>query len=167
MVEGEKGMTISRKGFIIVVILALAAICAFVLFRYILVSEEDRIRKVIYQGKEAIEQEDLEGVMTQISRYYRDEYGLNYLAVRGVFQRVFKEFDDINIRIEGMTIEIADNGEGTVDLITWATAQGPDKIRYIVGGSHEPCEVIITLDKERGSWRVNSTKGIRTEELFW
>jgi len=153
-----------RKRLILLVILA--AICVFVLFKYILVSDEERIRKALYQGKAAIEKEDLQGVMAQVSRYYRDEYGFNYLGVRALFNWVFEEFDDIAIHVEGMEVEISEKGGGKATLRTWATARGRDKTGYIVGGSQQPCRVVITLKKDRGSWRVIKAQGVVPGEVF-
>jgi len=164
VVEGEERMRGSRRRLILLVIVAAASI--FVLLKHILVSDEERIRKVLSEGKAAIEREDLQGVMTQVSHYYRDEYGLNYLGVRALFKWVFEEFDDIAIHVEGMEVEILENDKGKATLLTWATAKGRDKTGYIVGGAQQPCRVIITLEKERGKWRVIRATGVKPGEVF-
>jgi hypothetical protein len=165
MVEGEKGMRISRKTARNVVIL-LAAVACFFLLRHILVSDEARIKRVIYNGKAAIEKKDIEGVMEQVSRSYHDDYGLNKVAIYALFQRVFHQFDAINIRIEEMEITINENKQGRATILTWATARMQDKTGYIVGSSDKPCRVTFTLQKERGTWRVIKTEGIAPEEIF-
>jgi hypothetical protein len=165
MVEGEKGMRISRKKARNIVIIV-AAVGCFFLLKHILVSDEARIKRVIYQGKAAIEKKDIEGVMEQVSRSYRDDYGLNKLAIFALFQRVFHEFDAINIRIEEMEITINENKQGRATILTWATARMQDKTGYIVGSSDKPCKVTFTLIKERGKWRVIKTEGIAPEEIF-
>jgi hypothetical protein len=165
MVEGEKRMKISRKKAMSVVIL-LAAVGCFFLLKHILVTDEARIKRVIYQGKEAIEKKDIEGVMEQVSRTYQDDYGLNKVAIYALFQRVFHQFDDINIRIEEMQITISENKQGRATILTWATARMQDKTGYIVGSSERPCQVTFTLIKERGKWRVIKAEGIAPEEIF-
>jgi hypothetical protein len=165
MVEGEKGMKISRKKARNVVIV-LAAIGCFFLFKHLLVSDETRIKRVIYQGKEAVEKKDIEGVLEQVSRSYQDDYGLNKVAIMALFQRVFHQFDAINIRIEEMQITISENKQGRATMLTWATARAQDKTGYIVGSSEQPCQVTFTLAKEGGRWRVIKTEGIAPEEIF-
>jgi ketosteroid isomerase-like protein len=165
MVEGEKGMRISRKKAMNVV-MVLAAIGCFFLVKHILVSDEARIKRVIYDGKAAIEKKDIEGVLEQVSRAYRDDYGLNKVAIMALFQRVFHEFDDINIRIEEMQITINENKQGRATILTWATAREQDKTGYIVGSAERPCQVTFTLAKEGGRWRVIKTEGIAPEEIF-
>lgn len=120
----------------------LAAICVFVVFKYFLISDEEKIKKVLYQGKEAIEKEDLEGVMSHVSRYYRDEYGFNYLGVRSLFHWVFEQFDDIAIHVEGIEVDVVEKKKGVATLRTWATARGPDKAGYMVGASQQPRQVL-------------------------
>ena len=158
-------MRISRKKAMNVVIL-LAAVGCFFLLKHILVTDEARIKRVIYDGKAAIEKKDIEGVIEQVSRSYQDDYGLNKVAIMALFQRVFHQFDDINIRIEEMQITIGENKQGRATILTWATARTQDKTGYIVGSSERPCQVTFTLVKERGKWRVIKTEGIAPEEIF-
>jgi hypothetical protein len=165
MVEGEKRMRISRKKAINIVII-LAAVGCFFLLKNILVSDEARIKRVIYNGKAAIEKKDIEGVMEQVSRSYRDDYGLNKVAIYALFQRVFHEFDAIDIRIEEMEITVGENKQGRATILTWATARTGDKTGYIAGSSEKPWKVTFTLVKEGSKWRVIKTEGIQPEEIF-
>ncbi|MCJ7547278.1 MAG: nuclear transport factor 2 family protein [Deltaproteobacteria bacterium] len=158
-------MRISRKKAMNVV-MVLAAIGCFFLLKHILVSDEGRIKRVIYDGKTAIEKKDIEKVMEQVSRSYQDDYGLNKFAIFALFKRVFQEFDDINIRIEEMQITINENKQGRATILTWATAREQDKTGYIVGSAEQPCQVTFTLAKEGGRWRVIKTEGIAPEEIF-
>jgi ketosteroid isomerase-like protein len=165
MVEGKKGMRISSKKARTVIIL-LAAIGCFFLLKHILVTDEARIKRVIYDGKAAIEKKDIEGVMEQVSRSYQDDYGLNKVAIYALFQRVFHQFDEIDIRIEEIEITINENKQGRAAILTWATARTGDKTGYIAGSSEKPWHVTFTLQKERGKWRVINTEGIVPEEIF-
>ncbi len=165
MVEGEKGMRISRKKAMNVVIL-LAAVGCFFLLKHILVTDEARIKRVIYDGKAAIEKKDIEGVMEQVSRSYQDDYGLNKVAIYALFQRIFHQFDEIDIRIEEIEITINENKQGRATILTWATARTGDKTGYIAGSSEQPWKVTFTLAKEGGKWRVIKTEGIVPEEIF-
>ena len=158
-------MTLGRKGKTVLILLA--AVACFVLIKYIIISDETRIRRVIYKGKTAIEQEDFEGALKHVSRDYRDDYGLNKVAIAGILKRLFKEFDAIAIHVKGMEVEIAEGGLGQATLFTWVTAQVDDGVGYIVGSSENPSRVIFTLAKEKGRWRVVRTEGVDpSEELL-
>ncbi len=165
MVEGAKGMRISSKKAKAIIIL-LAAIGCFFLLKHLLITDEARIKRVIYNGKAAIEKEDIEGVMEQVSRTYQDDYGLNKVAIFALFKRVFSEFDDINIRIEEIEITIGENKQGRATILTWATARTGAKTGYIAGSSEKPWRVTFTLAKEGSKWRVIKTEGIAPEEIF-
>jgi ketosteroid isomerase-like protein len=164
MVEGEKGMRINRKTVVIFCVIAAAVGCYF-LVRHFLITDEDRIRRVVYQGKAAIEQKDIEGVMEHVSRQYQDDYGLNKVAIMMIFQRVFHEFDAITIHVEELQIEIDEQKQGHVHLLTWATVRTQDKTAYLVGSSQEPCAMTLTLEKEGGNWRVIKAAGVNPEEM--
>jgi hypothetical protein len=155
-------MTLGRRGRTVLILLA--AVACFVLIKYILISDEARIRRVIYKGKAAIEQEDFEGALKHVSRDYRDDYGLNKVAIAAILKRLFKEFDNIAIHVKGMDVEIAEGGLGKATLFTWVTAQLGEEVGYIVGDAETPSRVIFTLAKERGRWRVVRTEGVEPEE---
>jgi hypothetical protein len=157
-------MTLGRRGKTVLIIMAAAA--CFLLIKYIIISDETRIRRVIYKGKAAIEQEDFEGALRHVSREYQDDYGLNKVAIAAILQRLFKEFDTIAIHVKVMEVEIAEGGLGKATLSTWVTAHMGDEVGYIVGSAEEPSRVIFTLAKERGRWRVVGTEGVEPAQEF-
>jgi hypothetical protein len=164
MVEGEKGMTLGKKGKTVLIIMA--AVAAVILIKYLLVSDEARIKKVIYKGKAAIEQEDFEGALKHVSRDYQDDYGLNKMAIAALLKRLYAQFDDISIHVEWMEVEILERGLGQAALLTWVTAQGREGAGYIVGNAKTPNRVVFTLAKEGTHWRVVKTEGVEPEEEF-
>jgi hypothetical protein len=164
MVEGKKVITIGKKGKTVLVIIAVVA--AFILIKYLLVSDEARIKKVIYKGKAAIEQEDFERALTLVSRDYQDEYGLNKMAIAALLKRLYAQFDDIKIYVEWMEVEILEKGVGQAAILTWVTAQWGEDVGYIVGNAEIPRRVVFTLAKEGKNWRVVKTEGVEPEEEF-
>ena len=144
----------------------LAAITFFFLMRHFLVSDEDRIKGVIYHGRAAIEREDFEGALKYVSRDYRDEYGLNKMAIAAILKRLYAEFDDIAIQVEAMEVTILENDQGRAAFNTWVTFRTEDGIGYLVGSFEEPCQVVFTLAKEGGKWRVIKVEGITPEGVY-
>lgn len=156
-------MRMSRKsGKTILVILVI--IGCFLLFKYVLVSDEARIRRVISQGKAAIEKEDFEKALKLVSRDYQDDFGLNKLAVAALLKRLFHEFDAIEIHIEEMEVEVREQGLGQATLLTWVTARMQDQTGFICGSTEEPCRVTFFLAKEGGRWLVTKVTGVEPEE---
>jgi hypothetical protein len=165
MVERKKRMTIGKTGKTVLIIMA--AVAAFILIKYLLVSDEARIKKVIYKGKAAIEQEDFEGALTHVSRDYQDDYGLNKMAIAALLKRLYAQFDDITIHVESMEIEIMENGLGQASLLTWVTAKLGGETGYIVGNAENPSRVIFILAKEGKQWRVVKSEGVEPVEGLW
>jgi len=168
MVEGKKGMKIDKKKAQTILIF-LAAITCFFLMRHFLVSEEDRIKGVIYHGRAAIEREDFEGALKHVSRDYQDAYGLNKMAIGAILKRVYAEFDNIAIQVEEMEVTILaipEKRQGRAAFNTWVTFRSEEGIGYLVGSFEEPCHVVFTLVKERGKWRVIKVEGITPEGVY-
>jgi len=146
------------------ILIALVAITCFFLVRHLLVSDEDRIKGVIYQGKAAIEREDFEGALKHVSRDYRDEYGLNKMAIAAILKRLYAEFDNIAIEVEEMEVTITEKEtetkHGRAAFDTWVTFRTEEGIGYLVGSFEEPGQVVFTLAKEGGRWRVVKVEGV-------
>ena len=153
------------------IIIALAAIACFLLIRHLLVSDEDRIKGMIYQGKAAIEREDFEGALKHVSRDYKDAYGLNKMAIAAILKRLFAEFDDIAIQVEDLEVTITEREtgkkQGRVSFNTWVTFRTEEGIGYLVGSFEEPCQVRFTVAKEGRHWRVIEVEGVEPPGESW
>ena len=148
------------------ILIALVAITCFFLVRHFLVSDEDRIKGVIYQGKAAIEREDFEGAIKHVSRDYQDAYGLNKMAIAAILKRLYADFDNIAIEVEDLEVTILaipEEKQGRAAFNTWVTFRTEEGIGYLVGSFEEPCRVVFTLAKEGGKWRVIKVEGITPE----
>ena len=157
-------MKVSKK--IVSIVCALAiAIGAYLLIRHLLMTDEARIKRVIYQGKAAVEKKDIEGVLEVVSREYQDDYGINKVAIMMLFQRAFREFDAIDIVITELRVEIDEKQQGNAFVATWATVRAQDKARYLVGNPDKPTQLTLTLAKEGGKWRVIKAVGVNPEEF--
>ena len=142
----------------------MAAVACFFLIKYLIVSDEARIKRVINKGRAAIEQEDFEGALTHVSREYQDDYGLNKMAIAALLKRLYAQFDDINIHVGEIYIVIREAGLGEATLHTWVTARWGEEIGYIVGSAENPSRGVFTLAKEGRQWRVIKTEGVEPDE---
>ena len=134
-----------RKTIISIVV---AVVFCVIILKFALISDSEKIKQTLYNGKNAIEQENIHELMPCISRNYIDENGFNYIKIKYLFNWLFSQFDDIRIHIRKMDINIDREKNATATLHTWATAKGLDTIGYIVGDKKEPCRVIFTLVEE-------------------
>ena len=140
------------------VIIGFIAVVALVWFFWD--SPERAIRAVLAEGASAIEAKDLGAAMSQVSRQYLDENGLNYLAVRRVLGWAFNRFQQLEVRMYDVRIDInADRATATAMLKVVLTANGRER-HSLVGASGLPEPVTIILAKEPLAWKVVSVNGI-------
>jgi len=122
-------------------------------------SDESRIKKLFKEGSQAIEKEDLDGVMSKLSFNYHDEYGMNYLYIKESMESVFQQMNDIKIEYENLKIKI-DKKTAAADMDVRILATIGNDTGYIFGDLAKPVHLTFTLEKERAKWLVTKTEGL-------
>ena len=145
-----------------VVIIGFVAVVALAWFFWD--SSERAIRAVLREGEAAVEAKDLAAAMSQISRQYLDENGLNYLAVRRALGWAFNRFQRIDVRIYDVSIDV--NGDqATARAALQVLTADRSESKYLVGAAGLPERATIILAKERLAWNVVSLNGIEMSRL--
>ena len=145
----------SKKTIFILTILIITPLIIYFLWP----SDESRIKKLFKEGANAIEQEDIETVMSKVSFNYRDEYGFTYLYLKELMKSIFRQMKDIKIDYENMKITI-DDKTATVYMDVLILATFGSDTGYILGDLSEPAHLTFTLVKERTKWLVIKTEGL-------
>jgi hypothetical protein len=122
-------------------------------------SDEARIKKLLKEGINAIEQENLERVMSKVSFNYRDDYGLTYLHVKEYMKKMFWQMDNIKIEYENLEINIHEK-TASAEMDVRVAAQIGTDAGYVLGDYPTPEHVILTLQKEQTKWYVIKTEGL-------
>lgn len=128
-------------------------------------SPERAIRAVLREGETAVEAKDLTAAMSQVSRKYLDEKGLNYLALRRALSWAFNRFQRLDVRMYDVSIDV--NGDQAIAramLQVVLTADGSES-HYLLGATGLPELVTINLVKEPLAWKVVSVNGIEASRL--
>jgi len=137
-----------------VIIGGILLVLSVFLIKFVFVSEEKRIAKVIENGEKALEAKDLEGCMKRLSYNYSDEYGLNYLQVKNFLERFFKEFQGIEIEKGVLKIEVKDKeASASINLRVIVTVRGEKGC--LIGSSEKPETTRMNFEKVRTKWLVN------------
>jgi hypothetical protein len=145
----------SKKAIALLFILIVTPVIIYLLWP----SDESRIKKLFREGSQAIEQEDLETVMSKVSFHYRDEHGLTYLYLKELMKTLFKQMEDIKIEYENIEINVQDS-TATADMDVLILATMGDNTGYILGDLSEPAHLTFSLEKERTKWLVIKTEGL-------
>ncbi|MBI5043894.1 MAG: hypothetical protein HZC10_08760 [Nitrospirae bacterium] len=156
-------MRINKKLFYGILFILIIAVSGIII-KFLLVSEKSRILKVINEGKDAIEAEDVEKCMSYVSLQYADDYGLRYLIVKRILIDVFKEFDGFKVLLDNVEIEVKeDKAVATFDLRIIVTLH--NQPGYLVGTTDKPAKAKVYFIKERLKWQVVKVSGIKMPHL--
>lgn len=145
----------SKKSIALYLLLILIPIIIYLLWP----SDENRIRKLFKEGSQAIEREDLNGVMSKVSFNYRDEYGLTYLYIKESMKSTFQQMSNIKIEYENLKIRV-DNKNATAELDVMILATIGNETGYIFGDLAKPTHLRFLLEKERTKWLVTKIEGL-------
>ena len=146
----------SRKTIISLALLILSPVFIYFLWP----SDESRIKKLFRDGAEAVEQEKIDDAMSKVSFNYTDKQGLAYITVKEGLKKVYQQMSGIKIEYEIKSLSVKENtASADLDLRVIAT-YGQDT-GYVVGDAAEPAHLKFFLEKERTSWLVTKTDGLR------
>ena len=146
----------SRKTIVSLALLILSPVIIYFLWP----SDESRIKKLFRDGAKAIEQEKIDDVMSKVSFNYTDKEGLSYIIIREGMKRVFQQMSGIKIEYDIKNLSIKD-AAATADLDLRVVASYGEDTGYIVGDAAEPVHMKFFLEKERTTWLVSGTEGLR------
>ena len=146
----------SRKTIVSLALLILSPVIIYFLWP----SDESRIKKLFREGAKAIEQEKLDDVMSKVSFNYTDKEGLSYIIIREGMKRVFQQMSGIKIEYDIKNLSIKD-AAATADLDLRVVASYGEDTGYVSGDAAEPVHMKFFLEKERTTWLVSGTEGLR------
>ena len=149
-----------RPWFLLLVFLTIVIICILVFFP----SDKKRIWKVIVASEKAIIDEELDGLMENISYNYRDEYGGTYLLIKRRMQSVFKRLDNIDTEVQLVKISV-DKKQAEAEINVRVTASHGEGRSYIVGDPVNWQIMKIYLEKSPYAWEVIKVKGLVDYDL--
>ncbi|GMT46637.1 MAG: hypothetical protein IEMM0007_0203 [bacterium] len=144
----------NRKTVIILLLLLSIPLAVYLLMP----SDAKRIRKLVWEGREAAIQKDLSGVMSPVSYNYRDRYGFSYLNLKETLKRLFKNYDSFEIDLKRLRVEVdSKDGKARAKFLLKAVGIKNGDREYILGSEEVYESVFLTLKKERMKWMVVET----------
>jgi hypothetical protein len=122
-------------------------------------TDENRIKKFFREGAKAIEEENVEDVLSRVSFNYRDDNGLTYLLLKKSMERMFQQMSGIKIEYQIREINIKDK-EAAADLDVRIIATYGQETGYAIGDAARPARMRFSLEKKPAGWLVSSTEGM-------
>jgi len=149
-----------RPWFPVLVFLTIVIICILIFFP----TDKKRIWKVIVTSEKAIIDEELDGLMDNISYNYRDEYGGTYLLIKRRMEAVFKRLDNIEAEVQLVRISV-DKKQAEAEINVKVTASYGEDRSYIVGDPANWQNMKIYLKKSPYTWEVIKVSGLSDYDL--
>ena len=118
-----------------------------------------RIKRVLKGTEKAFEHEELDKLMSYVSRKYNDDYGFNYPMAKRLMSGLFRDFDQFEVTVENPVIKI-EEVTATVQFSLWITVDWNGTPSYIVGTNRSGAPVKVYLRKELLSWKVVRLEGV-------
>ena len=111
------------------------------------------------------EEKNLDKFMDNFSLHYKDDYGLNYVVVKNVFEK----YDQIEGDFSGLSSSLSKDEDGretvVVNMDASATANNGGIRKGILGLDNSPENITIYLEKSTlGSWQIVRVEGIEGGE---
>jgi len=151
------GMTTWKKTILFSILIVSLAVGVFFYYSFF---ELIRIKGILKGAQDALEREDLEGLMSYVSSRYADPYGFDYPMVRRFLSGLFKDFDKFEVVVKDPVIHVEDN-RATVRFSLWISVDWNGYPAYIVGTNRAPATVLAYLERESRRWKVVKIEGIR------
>jgi hypothetical protein len=145
----------SKKAIIGLALLFIAPIIIYSLWP----SDESRIKKLFREGARAVEEKNIDDLMSKVSFNYTDEHGMTYLYLKEGCQRVFKQMNSIKVDYEITNIMVKDN-TASAELDIRVIASSGSDTGYVIGNAAKPAHMNFFLEKERATWLVSKTVGL-------
>jgi hypothetical protein len=124
-------------------------------------TEEARIKKLVRQAAHAIEEENIDDVMSKVSYNYQDEYGLSYLLIKKGLQQQFQRYSNLDVDYENLKVEVAKGKEeATASMDLRVVASAGQEMGYVLGGDG-PARFVLRLKKggPLKKWQVVEASG--------
>jgi len=117
-------------------------------------SDEDLIREMIDDAVRAAVEKDIKGITEHVSDSYKDEYGNDRDALKGLLFVYFRQYDRINVHVRDTEIGVeGDRAEATVKVI-FTGGESLEDIGDMVPSSGGGYLLEMKLQKEGGDWKV-------------
>lgn len=137
-----------------------AAVVAWFLLTYVLISDEKKILRVIEKGRCGVENRSALSIASLLAADYRHENGFARGETLGALQEFFQQTKNLRVRIMHSSIQVnGDRAEANVAfMFTGNTAHAHPVFENLLSNPDEDeQEVRIELIREGRSWLIQQT----------
>ncbi|HNS31562.1 MAG TPA: hypothetical protein PKN36_01125 [bacterium] len=100
-----------KKRILLFLAVLFIGLSVFLVKKYVLVSEKDRILRTMRSAETFLEKKDHVGFMKHLSMEYMDDYGHTWATLFFYVKSILTHYDDIKISLSQVDIEIKGDGK--------------------------------------------------------
>ena len=146
---------------LIMVLVVVAMVAVWFLWQMIR-SEEAKIKQTLKELITTVEAEDHLGIFPFFEKTYVDDSGVNLALIFRMAPSYFQRYEDIEIDIRDLKIEV-DGNRATVNLlargeVTQANTMGQGKMPVREGFAERA--VMLEMIKTGGDWKIAKSRGV-------
>jgi hypothetical protein len=117
-------------------------------------SEEDRIKAMVYETADRAKEKDIKGILEHVSKDYRDPQGDDRNALKGILFIYFQGYEKVGVFVRDIQVTVdGDEAEAQVKVILTG-GEDPDTMGGVVPKSGGGYLIDLKLVKEDGDWMV-------------
>ena len=120
------------------------------------ISEEDRLKAVVYEVAEAGQKKDINEIRKHISKSYRDADGNDYDAVRRILAYHFIRAETVSIFVRSVDVEIKDDTAIVRANVILVRGKEVKSIKDIIPESAAGYRFEVVFKKEKEDWKAVS-----------
>ena len=121
-------------------------------------SDEDLIREMIDEAAGAAVEKDIKGVIENVSDSYKDEYGNDRDALKGLLFVYFRQYERINVYVRDAEISVEGNRAEANVKVVFTGGENLEDIGDMVPSSGGGYLLEMKLEKESGDWMVTRSR---------
>ena len=141
-----------KKRYLFFLSVLLIGLSLFVVKKYILVSEKNRVVKTMRLAEHYLEKKDAGNFMRQISMTYQDNYGYTWATLFFYVKSILSYYDNIKISLSQVSIEIEGHGKDKKALVRFlAVVEAKTLIGEIV---KDMGSFSAEMKKDGSRWKV-------------
>lgn len=130
------------------------------LFTYVLISDEDRVQRIIYKGKNSIETGSILSLPDLFAPSYTDKSGADKAMVLRALYSMMDETENRSIQITRIDVDV-DQEIATVNLN--CQFDFDTESHSLMGRYYKQSKIRIELQKIKGRWKIVYTQMQRNE----
>ncbi len=124
----------------------------WLLLKFVIVSPEERIERIIHRLADAVETEDTHEALRHVSRAYRDETGLDYSQIEELAEEIFGKFDELRVFLSDLRVEAAQD-TAIVDLRVAVLGEFEGDPVFLLGSFNQPVQARVLFRMEE-EWKI-------------